>query len=69
MSLRDFSFGIRARVIFLALVPVLLVSAVLGVYTINTRVKAERDALRDRGATDDATIERPRDPTMCECVS
>lgn len=51
MKAPAFSLGIRARVIFLALAPVLVVSTVLGGYTITTRVDAEREALRGRGVT------------------
>jgi len=49
MTVPTFTFGIRARVIFLALAPVLVVSAVLGVYTVTTRIDAEREALQGRG--------------------
>jgi len=49
IDLRVSTWGIRLRVIFLAIVPIVIVAALLGYYTIDSRTSDIRDALNERG--------------------
>jgi len=43
------SWGIRTRIFFLAIVPIVVISIILGYYTINSRTEDIRTTLNDRG--------------------
>lgn len=49
MDIRISSWGIRSRVIFLALIPIISVALMLGYYTIDSRTAEIKDALDERG--------------------
>ena len=49
IDIRVASWGIRLRVIFMAIVPIAIVAVLLGYYTINSRTTEIREALTERG--------------------
>ncbi len=49
IDLRISSWGIRLRVIFLAIMPIVIVASLLGYYTIDSRTSEIREGLEERG--------------------